>query len=426
MKQKVLTFSLFVAALLNAQQTSVSESTTIKTAKLDDGTEVSVDVTSKVTVKAGQKGLRRKTAIFVRNEAGATFASASKRIQTQLTAQVSGEHFEILDPQDIIYALAPLMEGLDMADGTKQALKEEAVMELFAARMGKANQPTANGRGATQDEKLRANTSPLRLAQNMDADYVLILSLDKFDKSKKTYKSKDLDAPLVTELYTLSASYRVLDGYTGASIGGGTLKATKSYRQTANIQIEPGEYADGLDEQMAEKLASDMKKNATKWREASLAASGIPVKFNVFAYNMDNTPIYLPVYDGQKKVLNETVPAQIEANIEVDGITLGTTPCTTPMTPGLHKVRFTRKGYDDVSMTVKPMQDMSLAVSMRMTEGESGRLRETIDFMHKITMERELNQAQVERLKGEAQMLRQSGFKIDSKKAPDTIMKSLF
>jgi len=427
-------FNLLLVGFMVVFQARSEVPATVETAAekktvLDDGTEITLSTTSKTTVQvqAGStKKVPRKVAIFVRNNAGKEFDNGATRIQDQLTAQVSGEHYEIIDFRDAVSAMAALAEALPTADGTDQVNREEDLQRKAAVNRGTTGKPTADGKGATMDQKMFANTSIVRLSQNMDADYLLVLTLDKFNKASKKYKSPDLDAPVITETYTLSASYKILDGYSGGAIGGNTLVASKAVRQTEGLQYELGEFADGLEEELATKMKDDMIKNIKKWREAAKALSGIPVMFNVLAYGMDNTPVYLPKYDGKKQVLNEMVPAQIMANVEIDGVMVGSTPCTLSVTPGLHKVRFERPGHDDVAMTIKPNEGLILSVPMRMTEGEANRLRKTIDFMNQLTMQREINQAHVERLQGEAQMLRQSGLKIDAKEMPKIEMKSLY
>jgi len=426
----LLAITLCAIAFSHAQVVDEQvENTVEKKIVLDDGSEVAVLATSKTSVKvqAGStKRLPRKAAIFIRNNAGREFDADLARMQDQVVAQISGSQFEIVDHREFVSAMDALAEALPMADGVGQVANEEVVQEVGAARRRTVGRPTADGKGATMDQKLHANTSIVRLAQNMDTDYLIVLTLDKFSKSRKTYRSRDLDTPVVTDTYLLTASYKVLDAYSGGSIGGNTLKASKSVRQTAGLQVELGEFADGLDDALVEKLKTDMLNNERKWREASKALSGIPVQFVVQAYNMDNMPLYLPRYEGEKQMLNNLVPAQIMANIEVDGMTVGSTPCTIPLSPGIHKVRIFRQGYDDVTMTIKPHDGMIVSVPMRMTEGEMNRLQGSIEFMQKMTKEREVNQAQAELLQGAAQNLRQSGIKIDAKEMPKVEMKSLY
>ncbi len=426
----LLAITLCAIAFSHAQVVDEQvENTVEKKIVLDDGSEVAVLATSKTSVKvqAGStKRLPRKAAIFIRNNAGREFDADLARMQDQVVAQISGSQFEIVDHREFVSAMDALAEALPMADGVGQVANEEVVQEVGAARRRTVGRPTADGKGATMDQKLHANTSIVRLAQNMDTDYLIVLTLDKFSKSRKTYRSRDLDTPVVTDTYLLTASYKVLDAYSGGSIGGNTLKASKSVRQTAGLQVELGEFADGLDDALVEKLKTDMLNNERKWREASKALSGIPVQFVVQAYNMDNMPLYLPRYEGEKQMLNNLVPAQIMANIEVDGMTVGSTPCTITLSPGIHKVRISRQGYDDVAMTVKPHDGMIVSVPMRMTEGEMTRLQGSIEFMQKMTKEREMNQAQAELLQGAAQKLRQSGIKVDAKEMPNIEMKSLY
>ncbi len=389
-------------------------------AVLKDGTEVTISAANTAKVKAAEQGLRRRVAVFVKNGAGKEFAQAAVRLQNQITAQVSGDAYEIVDYRDVIAAVEPLPEAPQMADGAAQLERETRLIERILARLGQDDKPTAGGQqGATQDQKLLANTSRQHLAQNMDVDYFLLLTLDKFDKSTTTYKSEDLSGAVATDTYKISASYKLVDCWSGTALGGDTLSASKKTRQTENITHAYGTFADALEEKLAVAIKKSMLENAAYWRAASRERNGIKVRFIAEAADTDNKPFYLPYYDGNQVVLRDGVPVQVTAMVEVNGVVQGTAPCDVFMGKGLHKVRLSRPGYDDVTMTVKPSEGLVLATAMRMTEAEAQRLRGSIEFMQKMTQQKDLSQAEVKRLEGEAQMFRQSGYKIDAKEAPD-------
>lgn len=365
-----------------------------KTITLDDGSQITLQTDYKVTLKqkVNPRPQVRKMAVFIKNTAGEQFNAAVDRLRTQITAQCAGSNIEIMDYTETVMAIAP------MADPDKP----------------------------TDDAKLLANTSITRLAENMGADYVLVLSLDRFSKNVKTLKNKYLRGPIKNEIYKISASYKVLDAYSGTAIGGGTLHAQQGVRQTDGVQIEFGDYADALEEQLATEMSDEIKSKEAEWRVASIEVSGIKVTFNVTAYDMNNQPIYLPKYDGERRIVNDRIPATVAATVEVDGVTKGTTTCTVALSPGLHKVRFVRQGYDDLTMMIKPVENQNYTTSMRMTDAEYARIKDTISFMHTLTMERELNQAEVKRLEGEAKRLEQSGIRVDAKELPEVQLKTLY
>lgn len=427
------------AAAVSSMTSTVSTSRSVvsgkpRTVTLPDGTVVTMETTtetvtrSKVDVKAAvpEKPRRRRTAIFVTNNTEKRFDAALARIRSELAAQITGGELEVMDYREVVAAIAPLQEGMQTADGIGQTDRTETLYAKIGAMFGQATGKSADGRNATQDEKLLANTSFTRLAGNMGADYVLMVSLDRFSKSRRTLRSKHLDGPVVNELYTITSSYKALDAYSGQALGGGTLRTKKAVRQTEGARVEFDDYADGLEEELVEQMAGEILEKAPGWREASIRASGVPVTFVATAYDMNNKPIYLPRYGGKADILFDRAPASLAATVEIDGVARGATQCTVPVGPGMHKVRFLRPGYDSVALTISPKSEMTMSVSLRMSEAEYARVKDSIAFFHRLTVERDLSQAQVKRLEGEAKLLEKSGIRIDAKEIPTIQQKSLF
>ncbi len=408
---------LFPLLLLMASALSASADTPKSIAKtetmeieLDDGSTIQVeaDYNVKVNVTAPIELPPKKMAIFVENNTDkAGFNRAVKSLQNQIAAQVSGKQIEIISYEDAVKAIAPLAE--DNAQADIIAGKE---INKFYQKKG------AGGRNTTQDEKLLANTSRTRLATNMGADYVMLLSLDRFSKNMVTLKDDRFNGPQITDIYKISGTYRVLDAYTGSSIGGDAVRAEKKVRQNPGLTYEFGDFADGLEEELADEIADTILDDASEWRKASIEASGIPVRFITTANDANNQPVYFPSYDSDAIQTLNRVPVSMPANVEINGIAMGSTECTIPLMPGINKVRFTRPGYDDVTMSITPREGLSIAVNMRMTAAENERIKEAILFSHNLTKDRELNEAEVKLLEGYAEMLKNSGYRVDTKDAP--------
>jgi hypothetical protein len=87
----------------------------------------------------------------------------------------------------------------------------------------------------------------------------------------------------------------------------------------------------------------------------------------------------------------------------------------------MHKVRIRRVGYDDLTMTVVPSEGLALSVSMRMTDAEYARIKDSIEFMHRLTIEREQSQAMVAERLGHAKMLEQSGIRVEADEMPEVM-----
>jgi hypothetical protein len=370
--------------------------------RLKDGTDLTLQATYEVDLKVRkpEEPKPRKVALMVDNLTDErAFDKVCRVLGNQVASQVVGANVEILLPEDNVLAIAPRRER----DEKGNALP-------------------------TQDERLLGDTSRVRLAENMGADYLLMVTLDKFTKTTRRIKDrrfgKAIDnkgGVIVNEIYNITGTYRVTDVYSGSSFDGGVVKAQTSVRQTAYADTEFGSFADGLEEDLAEKMAELIREKAETWRAASLEKSGIPVDFTVLAYDMNNKPIYLPAIKQDNNILHDRIPAEVAATIEVDGVARGTSSCTIRMSAGMHKVRIRRVGYDDLTMTVVPSEGLALSVSMRMTDAEYARIKDSIEFMHRLTIEREQSQAMVAERLGHAKMLEQSGIRVEADEMPEVM-----
>lgn len=342
----------------------------------------------------------RVVALMVKNATGErALDSICRVLGSQIGAQIASAKIEVIDVDDAVFAM-----------DARRTFDEDG-----------RPQPT-------RDEALKGDTSRMHLAANAGADYLMTVTLDKFTKTTRRIKDRRFgkavagsDAPIVNDIYKLSASYRVADVYTSSAFDGGTVRAQHAVRQTATVELERGDIADGLDEELADELAKVIREKAPQWREAALETSGYPVVFVAEAYDLNNTPIYLPALNPETAIPYERTLAKVAATVEVDGIVRGTTGSTLRLSKGVHQVRIHREGYEDVTLSLAKGEGLTVTVGLRMTEREYARLKDSIEFMHRLTLEREQSQASVAERLGHAKMLEQSGFRVMADKLPDTV-----
>ena len=437
MKQSILFAGMLIicAAGSIAAETAIEKTTQTVVSNSEEytlpgGTQVTVENNTRILYReTGQNSLdkkARRVAVFVKNNAGTEFDDAVMRIRDQLVAQVSGENFEFIDYHDAVLAMESMTDAVGTADGIDQVRSVERLQGEINRRNGDAQTKNLGGTGTSMDDRLLAQSSIVALAQQLEADYILRLSLDRFDKSVKDRNFGE--SRWLETTYKLSASYKLMD-FGGYSIGGNSLSVTRTEKKTDGDRSQMGAYADGLDEDMAAKLAKDMNANAKRWRDSSLAKSRIPVYFDTLAMSMDSQPMYMPRFDTEQEmvVMGSQVPARIAALVEVDGVVVGTTDCTVPLSPGLHKVRVHRDGQDDVTMTINAREGLQIVVPMRITEGEMKRIQSLQKFVNDLTVDRKVSEAVIKKYEGEAEMLRNSHIRIDAKNLPDTkVYKSIF
>ena len=418
MKKLCLTLAL-AAVCAQAQETIERQNTEVHT--LPDGSKVTVANTTSILYQEAprkpQERLVRRTALFIRNDTGMEVAeNAVNFIRNQVRSQVSKGDFEIIDFNDAVAAMRPMPDAVKSAEGVWQMRRYLSLQADLNSLQGNTSQKNLGGQGTTGDERLLAQSSIVRIAQQLEADYVMLLTLDGFEA--EDFQNED-DPKRWWHKYTLDASYAIMDA-TGFSIGGDSMDVTLRYIK--NARLTDKSYPNDLSREMAKKLAADMKKNAAGWRKSSLENSKVPVYIDATAMTMDRQPMYIQ-FDTtlEQVVVNEAqVPVRVVALVEVDGVAAGSTGSVFPMAPGLHKVRVWRDGMDDVSMTVNAKNDLKLVVPMRISEGEMLRVQALQKNIHDMTLAKETAQSIADMIRGKAEMFRNSHIRVDAANLPDT------
>ena len=382
-------------ALSAEEKTAVQLPDTVHNIALPNGDSVQVKTGVKVEVverksEAAKPKPARKTAIFVDNRAGAQLNEAVLRFEDQVAARAGGDKFEIISKEDVTKALKVYPDNAGAAASDRNTL------------------------GTKEDRKLTDDTSALRLGQNIGADYLLMVAIDTFDAESKRFKNADVD--VVNKVFTLRGTYKLLDGVTGGTLGGLPLRASKTVRETANLSVSNTDLTAELIEKLAETVAQDMLKKADAFREAS-AIGDIPVTIRCNARDLQGNEISLTdisiTEDNRIVKGKDTTPLQVVATVAFDGMVMGSTPATVKVKPGAHKLRLSRPGFTDAEMTVKAVEGMDLVVTMQMSDEGFTRWLQIRDALNALDTSRKLTDAEVERIRGIAQMFRQSGFKID-------------
>ena len=92
---------------------------------------------------------------------------------------------------------------------------------------------------------------------------------------------------------------------------------------------------------------------------------------------------------------------------------MGTTPVQLKIMPGLHKLRLTREGCDDLELTIRAEDGLKLNPTMQLSEAGLKRWMEIRAFLNDLDTKKKLTDAQVKVLEGQAQFLRQSRYSIN-------------
>ena len=289
----------------------------------------------------------------------------------------------------------------------------------------------AIAKGTKIDDQLNENSSALRLAQNLGADYLVVVTLTSLGSDKKTFEDENIKT--VNVVHTLRVSYKIIEGVQGGTLAGNTFKESKTERFTENARSDDSDLINGLLDDASVEIADAMgkaviqpvgeKPKEVEWTVACGMQDNAQLPLNVPDVRIanDNT-IIIPKEKLQVLALNVVV--------ELDGVGIGSTPAKFKTLPGLHKIRLHRDGFTDYEGTINVYQGETLNVSLQMTDAGYQKWKDNTAFLDSLENGKKLTDAEAEKVRGEAQMLRQSGnlvnVKVDTKENVHPIYKSIF
>lgn len=279
---------------------------------------------------------------------------------------------------------------------------------------------------AKLDQEMSQSTSAIRLAQALGADYLMQVTLTGFEDNKRKVDAYGVQN--TTEERAARVTYKILDGNTGASLASDTVRVAQAFQQTAESSHDRSNVLNPLLEEAAGKIATVLQRAIARGQITPPAASAAAVTVE---FTTEIADLYVPdVRLGAENTLqiseSKFKVSALSATIEVDGLAVGTAPGKLTVKPGLHKVRIVRDGYEPWERNVNFTAGQKLAVTLKMTDAAYARWKDATAFMNNLKNGAKLTDAEVKKLEGEAKMLEQSGFKVNTKDAPSIVNKSIF
>ncbi len=323
----------------------------------------------------------KKVAIFVANRAEAELNDQMPIFEDMITAQVTDLGFEVISREAVLGATGDL-------------LKTASQNKL--------------------DAMLSDQTSSLRLAQNLGADYLLFASFMGLDTEVRAVNAYNVKYD--NQIFTLRGSYKILDGNTGGSLTAGMVEPSRTIQQTKHSKTSTTGLMRELLAKASKEMAASLKQKTAKIREVT-AKKG-QVQFHVKAsLNGVTFPEAQVDAAGNVKIVDRQAAVEpLAVTVEIDGFAIGSTGTGALMAaPGLHRIRMVRDDLVAFERMINIHDGMKLDVALDLNAGGLNRWREKTAVYSQLLQQTKLNDAQVEVLRGQAQMLRQSGYKVDIK-----------
>lgn len=284
---------------------------------------------------------------------------------------------------------------------------------------------TFDGQKDSAASSVLDDSSLQRVAQSLGADFALSATVTSYNKNKKTFNAYGVKGTNI--IHTLRVSYQLLDTADAGSLIADTISVSTTIRQTANLTDDGGEALSSLLDKAAVKLAEAFSSKAKKADLQSIAANH-SAKGVTFSLAIVAQTIPIPSLKAREDGTFEVMPATYSVEpadfvVELDGITIGSAGAKTDFTamPGLHRLTVTRSGYTNWSRMVNIREGMNLKIDAAQTPAELDKMKELISYFQRLSNTTTLSNAEAEVLKGKAQALRQSGYRIDTQIKADEV-----
>lgn len=326
--------------------------------------------------KAG-KSKTKQAAIFVFSRTAKVPEGQIKNLEDYLTAQVSDIGFQVMQRDVVLNSIKSAASGKP----------DPASLE---AELGKAS-------------------SAMRLTQNLGANLILLATINSYTTETRNFKGNKLfPVPSKVNYHRLRLTYSLAFGANGAAVIGQKVKVERVIRETAGFTIEGDDLLEGLMEDASEKLVEHITQ-----AQKLLAPEDIPtVKGVQFVVN---THLVMPgggpflgptLFLGGKKIELE---ANVSADVKLNGVSIGTTPGILNAPAGLSPIEVQRQGFKSWKRIINVADGLKLDINLEMTDEGFARWKEQIQFFENLEKDRKLTDAEAERIKAEAEALKEHG-----------------
>ena len=377
---------------------------------------------------------QKKILIIVENRAGANLNDKISVLEDLVSSRVAGNDFSVVS-RDVAVNALKTYPTLGVSATTKSAATDRLTSAPDHLTVKAETEQTDSAHIAatpdtTQlDQALSDNTTALRLAQNLNVDYILIPSITSYGTEKKSYNGNGIQTLNIT--HRLRVSYKIVEAAAGGAVRGGAFVSESTTRDTAGLQVDSTDTLNSLLDDAAGQLADAIVGDAVTLTN-EVAKVGM-VSFSVACTMTDprQQPILVSavsVSADNKLVTSAPAPVQaMDVTVELDGVALGSAPGDFKALPGLHKIRLTREGFDDWARTINIYDGQTLHVALQMSAAGYQKWKDTTDFLATLDANRKLTDAEVKQIEGVAEFYKNSHYRIDASNAPNVnIYKSLY
>jgi hypothetical protein len=256
----------------------------------------------------------------------------------------------------------------DMVDGVRDRISAElagaglTVLDQaeIASGFNRYKVTTAEERAGLVDGVFTGG-STLRVAQMLGADYVMTATIISADRATMTVSGKQIVS------FTLRMTVKVNEAVQGSSVYGKSWTSKIPVPAENAAGTDAGVYYNDLLDRWASETGSEMAESSKTWRRAETAPAQL-VSFSVSTTIDDLIKGLETGVRAPNDLLNEMRHIVGGATVEIDGATVGSSPGTFKVAPGMHQMRVKRAWMKDWQQTVSIQDGSNFKVALELSD----------------------------------------------------------
>lgn len=359
----------------------------------------------------------KKVAVFVRNDSGKSeLDKKDKFLETGISSRINNNGFSVISHDLVVRNLNSYLGDVNAKyRGEAEKLKKQIEMGAL-------------------DNKLFENASGLRVADMIGADYIMLVSYVGLGVEKKNFSGYGINTS--SNVYNLRSNYSLCESGSGEGSAGGAIKSSKAIRQTPELSIQSDDILNELIDDTALQIAALLNSQNQSGQIIAKRVSSNDINI-IFAIEAMSFPEIVEE-NGKYKLGANAIPATIPYVVaEIDGIAQSIGG-KVRLSKGPHTLKIKQKDIEPIEYFInvinEPNQTLTLPLSL--TQEARNRWKSDMFFIEsmkdrakKSDSERMLVEAEVDRIRGIAEMYRKSGYniqidrkedvKIDAKNLPE-------
>jgi hypothetical protein len=356
----------------------------------------------------------RKAAVFVFTREPKIGVQPAKLLEDLIAARVANLGFATLTRDVVVDSISKAMKH----PGTEVVRKKDkSLFEQFVASLLETDKVEKS-----LEDQLDEQSSMMRLAQTIGADMIIIATIDSFGSEKRIFKGNDL-APIATTttFSTLLVSYRLAFAASGAAVAGDSVKVTRAWRESANLTRETNDELNSMFDEAATELAKRITiANETVKEVPKTQAAN--VTFDIKFVLPGGTPLQLPLYENGDVTL--PVNATVAADVQMDGIAVGSVPGELRFSTGLHQILIQAEGFKPWKRFVTISEGQKFDIALEMTEEGYKKWKEIITFLSDLSRKTKITDVEIKAMEAKAEAMRKAGLVVTvGKSGVDVIRK---